>query len=101
MARFKERRNVVVEALKKCPGADFPSPEGAFYVLPSIEKLNMKPLDFAMGLMNKYGVAVVPGDSFGIKNHVRIAYTVGIDAIRSGMEHFVAYYNECLAAARK
>lgn len=101
VARFKERRDVVIEALKKCPGADFPSPEGAFYVLPSIERLNMKPLDFAMGLMNKYGVAVVPSDSFGIKNHVRIAYTVGIDTIRSGMEYFVKYYNECLEAAQK
>lgn len=101
VAKFKERRDAVVEALKKCPGAEFPSPEGAFYVLPSIEKLGMKPLDFAMGLMNKYGVAVVPSDSFGIKNRVRIAYTVDIEKIREGMERFVTFYNERLEAVQK
>ncbi len=101
VAKFKERRDVVVEALKRCPGADFPDPQGAFYVMPSIEKLKMKPLDFALGLMNKYGVAVVPSDSFGIKNHVRIAYTVDIEKIREGMELFVKYYGECLAAAEE
>jgi aspartate/methionine/tyrosine aminotransferase len=101
VAKFKERRDVVVAALKRCPGADFPSPEGAFYVLPSIEKLHMKPLDFATELMNKYGVAVVPSDSFGIKNRVRIAYTVDIEKIREGMELFVKFYNERLQAVQK
>ncbi|MGI6075122.1 MAG: pyridoxal phosphate-dependent aminotransferase [Pyramidobacter sp.] len=99
--KFKDRRDVVVQALKRCPGADFPSPEGAFYVLPSIEKLKMDPLDFVTGLMETYGVAVVPGDGFGIENRVRIAYTVGIDKVRAGMERFVKYYNECLEAAQK
>lgn len=94
---FKKRRDVVVKALENCPGADFPSPRGAFYVLPSIEKLKITPLDFALGLMNKYGVAVTPGDAFGIKNRVRIAYTIDIERIRRGMEYFVAYYNESLS----
>lgn len=95
-SQFKKRRDVVSEALEKCPGADFPSPKGAFYVLPSIEKLKMTPLDFALGLMNKYGVAVSPGDAFGIKNRVRIAYTIDIEKVKKAMEYFVAYYNECL-----
>ncbi len=94
---FRKRRDVVVEALKKCPGAEFPSPQGAFYVLPSIEKLQMSTLEFALGLMNKYGVAVTPGDAFGIKNRVRIAYTIDIENVRRGMEYFVAWYNECLS----
>lgn len=93
---FEKRRDVVVEALKKCPGAHFPSPKGAFYILPSIEKLKITPLEFAIGLMNKYGVAVSPGDAFGIKNRVRIAYTIDIEKIKKAMEYFVDYYNECL-----
>jgi aspartate/methionine/tyrosine aminotransferase len=56
----------------------------------------MTPLDFALGLMNKYGVAVSPGDAFGIKNRVRIAYTIDIEKVKKAMEYFVAYYNECL-----
>ncbi len=95
-SEFKRRRDVVVEALKKCPGADFPSPKGAFYVLPSVEKLGLTPLEFSLGLMNKYGVAVTPGDAFGIKNRVRIAYTIDIEKIKRAMELFVVYYNECL-----
>jgi aspartate/methionine/tyrosine aminotransferase len=94
--QFRKRRDVVVEALKKCPGADFPSPKGAFYVLPSIENLQIPALEFALGLMNKYGVAVTPGDAFGIKNRVRIAYTREIEEVRRAMEYFVAWYNECL-----
>lgn len=95
-AEFRERRDVVVEALKKCPGASFPHPKGAFYVLPSVEKLGIAPLDFALGLMNRYGVAVCPGDAFGIKNRIRIAYTIETNKIRKAMEYFTAYYNECL-----
>jgi len=94
---FKKRRDVVVSALRQCPGADFPSPKGAFYVLPSIERLGTTPLEFAIGLMNKFGVAVTPGDAFGIKNRVRIAYTIDIKKIKRAMELFVVYYNECLA----
>ena len=54
-----------------------------------------------MGLMNAEGVAVVPGDAFGIENRVRIAYTAAIDKVRAGMEGFVRYYNERLEAAQK
>jgi len=95
-SQFQKRKDVVTEALKRCPGADFPSPRGAFYVLPSIEKLKITPLEFALGLMNKYGVAVSPGDAFGIKNRVRIAYTIEIEKVKKAMEYFVVYYNECL-----
>ena len=94
---FEKRRDVVVEALERCPGADFPSPRGAFYVLPSIEKLKMTPLEFSLGLMNKYGVAVTPGDAFGIRHRVRISYTLDIERVKRAMEHFVVYYNECLS----
>ncbi|WP_448807567.1 pyridoxal phosphate-dependent aminotransferase [Aminobacterium colombiense] len=94
VAAFKERRNIVVSALNRCPGIKFPDPQGAFYVLPSIEKLNMKPLDFAKELMERYGVAITPGNAFGIDNHVRIAYAIPAEDLRQAMEGFVALYNE-------
>ena len=47
-------------------------PQGAFYVFPNISKWLKKgesSLDFAADLLQKTGVAVVPGEAFGVPGH--------------------------------
>ena len=89
---FKQRRDIVVEALNKIPGLYCPLPEGAFYVYPSCAGLLGKKTpdgevirtdeDFVKYLLAAEGVAVVHGDAFGLAPHFRISYATGTDTLR-------------------
>ncbi len=94
-AKFKERRDLVVEALNKVPGLYCPKPEGAFYVYPSCAGLLGKKTpegqlinsdeDFVKYLLAAEGVAVVHGDAFGLAPHFRISYATGTETLKEAM----------------
>ncbi len=81
---FERRRDLVVGLLNKCEGVVCPTPEGAFYVYPSIADLIGKTApdgtkiqtdeDFAKALLAEEGVAVVFGGAFGCSPNFRISY---------------------------
>ncbi len=81
---FEERRDLVVSMLNQSSGIECPTPEGAFYVYPSIRKLIGKKSpsgkkiatdeDFANELLEQEGVAVVHGAAFGLSPFFRISY---------------------------
>ncbi|MFT3689464.1 pyridoxal phosphate-dependent aminotransferase [Paenirhodobacter sp.] len=81
---FERRRDLVVSALNTCPGITCPTPEGAFYVYPSIAGCigktsagGVKIVDdeaFASALLEENGVAVVFGAAFGLSPNFRISY---------------------------
>jgi aspartate aminotransferase len=81
---FEERRDLVVSMLNQSKGIQCPSPEGAFYVYPSIKGLigkktaKGKVIDtdeaFATALLEDTGVAVVHGAAFGLSPFFRISY---------------------------
>lgn len=83
-ALFQKRRDLVVSMLNQASGLECPTPEGAFYVYPSCEKLigRMAPSgrvigsdqDFANELLETEGVAVVFGAAFGLSPFFRISY---------------------------
>ncbi|HTW50787.1 MAG TPA: pyridoxal phosphate-dependent aminotransferase [Stellaceae bacterium] len=94
-AKFKERRDLVVEALNKIPGLYCPRPEGAFYVYPSCAGLLGKKTPqrevidsdeaFVKYLLAAEGVAVVHGDAFGLAPHFRISYATGTETLKEAM----------------
>ena len=81
---FERRRNLVVGLLGKIDGIECPTPEGAFYVYPSIKGLIGKATPsgttisndevFATALLESEGVAVVFGAAFGLSPNFRISY---------------------------
>ncbi len=83
-AAFLRRRDLVVGMLNEVPGVACPTPEGAFYVYPSIAGLigSVTPegvridtdADFAEALLAAEGVAVVFGAAFGMSPNFRISY---------------------------
>jgi aspartate aminotransferase len=83
-AVFKERRDLVVAMLNQAKGLTCPKPEGAFYVYPSCAgaigktaesgKVIANDEDFATGLLDAEGVAVVHGAAFGLSPNFRISY---------------------------
>jgi aspartate aminotransferase len=88
---FKQRRDLIVDALNKIPGLHCPRPEGAFYVYPSCAGLIGKKTpqgeviktdeDFARYLLAAEGVAVVHGEAFGLAPHFRISYACSTDTL--------------------
>ncbi len=81
---FQERRDLVVSMLNQAQGIQCPTPEGAFYVYPSIAKLIGKKTPggaaiendeaFALALLEAETVAVVHGAAFGLSPCFRISY---------------------------
>ncbi|HEY9236213.1 MULTISPECIES: pyridoxal phosphate-dependent aminotransferase [Phenylobacterium] len=81
---FEARRDLVVSMLNQANGIACPTPEGAFYVYPSVEKLIGKKSpsgkvigndqDFAVELLEQEGVSVVFGAAFGLSPFFRISY---------------------------
>ena len=81
---FEARRDLVVSMLNQAPGIRCATPEGAFYVYPSIEGLIGKKTQggavidsddtFATELLDAEGVAVVQGSAFGLSPYFRISY---------------------------
>ncbi|HTX50836.1 MAG TPA: pyridoxal phosphate-dependent aminotransferase [Caulobacteraceae bacterium] len=81
---FEGRRDLVVSMLNQAKGMHCPTPEGAFYVYPSVKGLIGKTApsgktigsdeDFAVELLETEGVAVVFGAAFGLSPFFRISY---------------------------
>lgn len=64
-------------------------PRGAFYLFPDVTRhLNdgTTAVDLAARLLEDCGVAVVPGEAFGLPGHIRISYAVSRENLASGIE---------------
>jgi aspartate aminotransferase len=83
---FAERRKVILSALQSIPGLRCVIPKGAFYVMPSIQDLGMKSLDFCEALLAEQKVVAVPGIAFGSDGYIRISYATATDTILKGMD---------------
>lgn len=89
---FARRRDLVVKMLNEVEGIDCPTPNGAFYVYPSIAGLigktsagGSKITDdeaFATALLEETGVAVVFGAAFGLSPNFRISYATSDEALK-------------------
>ena len=88
---FQTRRDLVVSMLNQATGIHCPTPEGAFYVYPSVAGLIGKTApsgkvietdeDFASELLESEGVAVVHGAAFGLSPYFRISYATSEDIL--------------------
>jgi aspartate aminotransferase len=85
---FAERQAYIYKRMTSIPGITCVKPMGAFYVLPNISHFGLDSIKFCERLLEKEGVAVVPGLPFGSDKHVRLSYACGMDHIREGMDRF-------------
>ncbi len=83
---YWQRRNYMFEGLNKI-GMTVERPEGAFYIFPSIEKTKLTSEEFAIGLLEKQRVAVIPGDVFGQggEGRVRICYAIDFGMLKESV----------------
>ena len=83
----------MVKGLSAIPGFELVVPKGAFYMLPRITKLGVSPRQFCMDLLDKTGVATVPGDAFGNcgAGFIRLSYAVTRESIEDAMDRMKKY----------
>ena len=76
---FKERHDFVVDALNRISGIECLPTDGTFYVFPKVQGLIDRlagvgnDLELAEHLIEKAGVALVPGSAFGLGGYARIS----------------------------
>jgi aspartate aminotransferase len=73
--QLERRRDFAFDAVRAL--FDCVRPQGAFYLFPDVTrhlKKNETSEDLAMRLLEKAGVAVVPGEAFGGPGHIRISF---------------------------
>ena len=94
---FKERHAFVVEAFNKMPGVNCIAAAGAFYAFPdmrgTIESLAKhgvikaaNDLAFSEYLLEKAGVAVVPGSAFGAEGYIRVSFATSMENLKIALQ---------------
>lgn len=101
---FEDRRNMVVKMLNAIEGINCNTPNGAFYVFPSCEKLFGKTTsagtkiendnDFCAYLLEEALVSAVPGIAFGAFGHFRISYAASEEFLRNAMQRIADACNK-------
>jgi aminotransferase len=84
---YRKRRDFLFEGLNRLGLKTF-LPKGAFYIFPDIRSTGMDSEEFAVRLLNEYGVACVPGTAFGAcgEGFVRMSYATSLEKIAQAME---------------
>ncbi len=79
VAAYRNRHDLVVEALNRLPGVECRPGEGTFYAFPKVTDA-LRSLDIADDLaltellLEKANVAVVPGSAFGTPGYIRLSF---------------------------
>jgi aspartate aminotransferase len=95
LAEYARRRAFVNQRLRAINGVMHLDPAGAFYVFPDITSL-LGPgvessMDFALQLLEKAHVAVVPGEAFGAGGHIRISYATSMELLDTGLTRIARF----------
>ncbi len=95
---YARRRRYVVDRLRSIPGIQCPEPGGAFYAYPNVSSAlgaGVKDIvDFAVQLLEKYHVAVVPGVAFGTTDHVRLSYAASMEDLEKGLDRIEEFMTD-------
>ncbi|MEM2128442.1 MAG: aminotransferase class I/II-fold pyridoxal phosphate-dependent enzyme, partial [Candidatus Methanomethylicaceae archaeon] len=89
-----EKRRIVVDGLSGVKDLECPLPEGGFYVYPRIKTQKFPNAEiFAKDLLEKAGVAVIPGEYFGdTRGHFRLCYAIPDEDLKEGIRRIVKFF---------
>lgn len=91
---YKKRVEYFLRELEKI-GFKCIKPQGAFYIFAGYENIdklkNMKSLDFALDLLEKTGLAIVPGSTFQVEKYVRFSIVHDIPVLEEAVKRLKEY----------
>ena len=92
---FSKRRDVILSGINSIPGLAIHGIDATFYAFVNISKFKMDSLTFAMELLKKQQVAVVPGRTYGewYDDYIRIAFTLNEEKLKEAIERIRKFVN--------
>ncbi len=82
---FERRRELICRLLAEIPTVRFVEPDGAFYVFVDISRVLTPAVAssaaFCELLLDRYHLALVPGEAFGAEGFVRLSFAAGEETI--------------------
>jgi aspartate aminotransferase len=100
LAKFKARRDLLVDRINTIQGLSCKRPIGAFYIMINISAVFGSEVDgkkiensfeFCEALLNVAHVAFVPGGCFGADDYVRLSYAADTKILMEGMRRTEAF----------
>jgi len=87
MKREYDRRRKFMVAELNSLGLKCLTPQGAFYLFPSIKSTGLSSIEFSRKLLEEEKVAVVPGTAFGscAEGYIRISYASSMDNLKEAL----------------
>jgi aspartate aminotransferase len=86
---FRRRRDLALEIVRSWDGVTCPTPDGAFYLFPRVDGCYSAAMPDSTALcahiLEKAGVALVPGAAFGDDRCLRISYAVADEVLEEAL----------------
>ncbi|MFK7736261.1 MAG: pyridoxal phosphate-dependent aminotransferase [Pirellulaceae bacterium] len=92
---YSEVRKTILRELGTLPGCTIPNPQGAFYMLLKLDS-DLSAMEIVRKLIEQYGVATLPGTTFGVTDEcaIRVSYgaleresvLAGVQRLKSGLQ---------------
>lgn len=97
---FKQRRDLVVNALAGLVSTPILKPQAGMFILMDVRALGMNGLEFANALYQATGVAVLDAGAFGKSTYgwVRISFTVDDALLLEACTRIRGFINQCQQA---
>ena len=83
---FARRRELLCKLLKDIPQISFIKPQGAFYVMCNIAQTGKSAKDFAQELLEQKLLTVIPCESFGAPEYIRLSYACSEEQITESIK---------------
>jgi aspartate aminotransferase len=80
------QRQLVDDTLKDAPGISYHLPGGAFYFYLDVRGLSEDSLTWCEELLDRTGVAIVPGEAFGTPGFARLSFVTDEQTLKKALE---------------
>ena len=99
---YRERAQVLVEAINGSTAVSACMPEGGMFVMVDVRATKLSGEEFAWKLLDDHNIGVMPGESFGLggAGHIRIALTVEAQVLRQACETIRTMAESLVAKAK-
>ena len=91
ISAFNIRRDLAYKLINDIKLLNVRLPQGAFYLFINIKKVNSDSMAFCKDLLEKEGVALVPGVAFGVDGYVRFSFACSEEQIKAGIKRIDRY----------
>ena len=92
--QFAKRRDLIYNLLSEISGMECIKPSGAFYVFCDVSKFGISSDEFCQRLLDEKLVAAIPGEPFGIPQHIRLSYACSEAVIKKAASRIAEFCSE-------